>query len=115
MNGICTQFFSNGFDGVTEYDIDQSFPEQKQTPAPTSSVSSSKNLEDESDNLLEEAIALSKSFGKMSASLLQRRLSIGYARAARILDQLEDQGIIGPGDGAKPRIVLKQRKNVKNS
>jgi DNA segregation ATPase FtsK/SpoIIIE, S-DNA-T family len=43
--------------------------------------------------------------GKASASLLQRRLRIGYARAARLLDILEDKGIIGPGDGAKPREV----------
>ena len=43
--------------------------------------------------------------GKASASLLQRRLRVGYARAARLLDILEDRGIIGPGDGAKPREV----------
>jgi len=43
--------------------------------------------------------------GKASASLLQRRLRVGYARAARLLDILEDRGVIGPGDGAKPREV----------
>ena len=43
--------------------------------------------------------------GKASASLLQRRLRVGYARAARLLDLLEENGIIGPGDGAKPREV----------
>lgn len=43
--------------------------------------------------------------GKASASLLQRRLRVGYARAARLLDLLEEQNIIGPGDGAKPREV----------
>ena len=42
---------------------------------------------------------------KASASLLQRRLKVGYARAARILDILEEKGLIGPGDGAKPREV----------
>jgi S-DNA-T family DNA segregation ATPase FtsK/SpoIIIE len=46
------------------------------------------------------------SAGKASASLLQRRLSIGYARAARILDILEEQGVIGPAEGAKPRDIL---------
>jgi S-DNA-T family DNA segregation ATPase FtsK/SpoIIIE len=43
--------------------------------------------------------------GKASASLLQRRLRVGYARAARLLDILEENGVIGPGDGAKPREV----------
>ncbi|EKD42872.1 MAG: cell division FtsK/SpoIIIE, partial [uncultured bacterium] len=41
--------------------------------------------------------------GKASASLLQRRLKVGYARAARLLDELEEAGIVGPADGAKPR------------
>ena len=44
--------------------------------------------------------------GKASASLLQRRLKVGYARAARLLDLLEAEGVIGPADGAKPRDVL---------
>jgi len=42
---------------------------------------------------------------KASASFLQRRLRIGYARAARLLDILEERGLVGPGDGAKPREV----------
>ena len=47
--------------------------------------------------------------GKASASFLQRRMKIGYARAARILDLLEEKGVIGPGDGAKPRYILLAR------
>jgi S-DNA-T family DNA segregation ATPase FtsK/SpoIIIE len=61
---------------------------------------------DGKDQLFEQAIRLICSYDKASASLLQRRLSVGYARAARILDQLEEAGIIGPGEGAKPRDVL---------
>lgn len=57
------------------------------------------------DELLEEAIALVRSAKKASASLLQRRLKVGYARAARLLDIMEEKGVIGPGDGAKPREV----------
>jgi S-DNA-T family DNA segregation ATPase FtsK/SpoIIIE len=57
------------------------------------------------DDLFEEAKDEVMRAGKASASLLQRRLRIGYARAARLLDILEDKGIIGPGDGAKPREV----------
>ena len=61
---------------------------------------------DGKDQLFEDAIRLICQHDKASASLLQRRLSVGYARAARILDQLEEAGIIGQGDGAKPRDVL---------
>ncbi len=57
------------------------------------------------DELFEEAREVVTKAGKASASLLQRRLRVGYARAARLLDILEEQGIIGPGDGAKPREV----------
>jgi len=57
------------------------------------------------DNLYNDAITVITSSGKASASLLQRRLSVGYARAARILDILEDHGMIGPANGAKPREI----------
>ena len=58
------------------------------------------------DALFEDALRLVCQYDKASASLLQRRLSVGYARAARILDQLEMNGIIGAGEGSKPRDVL---------
>jgi S-DNA-T family DNA segregation ATPase FtsK/SpoIIIE len=58
------------------------------------------------DAMFEDALRLICQHDKASASLLQRRLSVGYARAARILDQLEDAGIIGPAEGSKPRDVL---------
>lgn len=57
------------------------------------------------DNLYNEALQLIRDTGKASASLLQRRLSVGYARAARILDILEENGAIGPANGAKPREI----------
>lgn len=62
--------------------------------------------DDGKDSLFEEAVRVVCQYDRASASLLQRRLSIGYARAARILDQLEMEGIVGPGEGAKPRDVL---------
>ena len=58
------------------------------------------------DPLLEEAIQAIIQAGRASTSLLQRRLKIGYGRAARIMDLLEEKGVIGPGEGAKPREVL---------
>jgi DNA segregation ATPase FtsK/SpoIIIE, S-DNA-T family len=61
---------------------------------------------DGKDAMFEDALRLICQHDKASASLLQRRLAVGYARAARILDQLEDAGIIGPAEGAKPRDVL---------
>lgn len=63
------------------------------------------SADDGGDDRLEEAIKLVQQAGKASASLLQRRLGVGYARAARLLDYMEDQGLIGPADGAKPREV----------
>ncbi|MBN1585776.1 DNA translocase FtsK, partial [Candidatus Uhrbacteria bacterium] len=62
--------------------------------------------DDVDDELLDEARVTVVKAGKASASYLQRRLKIGYARAARLLDLLEERGVIGPGDGAKPRQVL---------
>lgn len=61
---------------------------------------------DADDELYEEARGTVIRAGKASASYLQRRLKIGYARAARLLDMLEERGIIGPGAGAKPREIL---------
>ena len=58
------------------------------------------------DPLYGEARELVVQAGKASASYLQRRLRVGYARAARLLDLLEQNHIIGPGDGAKPREIL---------
>ncbi len=66
------------------------------------------NLDEEEidDELYEEAKSLVIKTGKASSSYLQRRFRIGYARAARLLDILEERGVVGPGEGAKPREVL---------
>jgi len=61
---------------------------------------------DDQDSLFDEARKVVVESGKASASLLQRRLKVGYARAARLLDELEEAGIVGPADGAKPREVF---------
>lgn len=61
------------------------------------------------DPLFEQAIEIILQHDKASASLLQRRLSIGYARAARLLDQLEEAGYVSPAEGSKPREVIKRR------
>jgi S-DNA-T family DNA segregation ATPase FtsK/SpoIIIE len=61
---------------------------------------------DADDDLFQDAAETVIRTGKASASLLQRRLRVGYARAARLLDILEERGIVGPADGARPRQVL---------
>jgi S-DNA-T family DNA segregation ATPase FtsK/SpoIIIE len=66
---------------------------------------SDEKLEDE-DELYEEAKQTIISAGKASTSYLQRKLGVGYARAARLIDMLEERGVIGAGSGAKPREVL---------
>lgn len=62
--------------------------------------------EDGADVMLDQAIDVVVEAGQASTSLLQRRLKLGYARAARIIDQMEQRGIVGPYEGSKPRKVL---------
>jgi len=73
--------------------------------APVSGGFGASGDNDTEDDMYPDAKLVVMEAGKASASLLQRRLRVGYARAARLLDILEDRGVIGPGDGAKPREV----------
>lgn len=75
-------------------------------PIFSSAMGGSNDDEDVDDDLYEEAKQTVIDAGKASTSYIQRKLRVGYARAARLMDILEDKGIIGPGDGAKPREVL---------
>jgi S-DNA-T family DNA segregation ATPase FtsK/SpoIIIE len=63
--------------------------------------------EDENDPLFNDAVQLVFEFGKASTSLLQRRLRIGYGRAAHLIDLMERDGLVGPADGSRPRELLK--------
>ena len=64
------------------------------------------NESDCQDEMLPQAVELVIETDQASTSLLQRRLKLGYARAAHIIDQMEQKGIVGPFEGAKPRVVL---------
>jgi len=64
--------------------------------------------DDDADRLLPDAVAVIQEYDRASASLLQRRLKIGYARAARIIDQLEERGYVGKFDGSNARPVLRR-------
>jgi len=63
--------------------------------------------DDDNDELFDDAVRLVFEFGKASTSLLQRRLRIGYGRAAHLIDMMERDGLVGPADGSKPREILK--------
>ena len=80
------------------------------TPTTHPAVSSSD--EDADDALYDEARNMVVETGKASTSYLQRRLRLGYARAARLIDMLEERGVIGPGDGARPREILASSHDV---
>lgn len=61
---------------------------------------------DEDPKKVQEAIAIVRESGKASASMLQRRMKLGYSRAARMIDILEEMSIVGPADGSKPRDII---------
>ena len=63
---------------------------------------------DDNDELFQDAVRLVLEFGKASTSLIQRRLRVGYGRAAHLIDLMERDGIVGPADGPKPREILKR-------
>jgi S-DNA-T family DNA segregation ATPase FtsK/SpoIIIE len=75
----------------------------------TSAVPAEAIPEDSDDELYQEAVRVVCEMGRASTSTLQRRLRIGYGRAARLIDIMEKDGIVGPADGTKPREVLKKK------
>lgn len=85
-------------------EVEHNIPVTKADKAAQNGDTSSESGND--DALIEQAIEYIVQAGQASTSSLQRRLKIGYARAARIMDELENMGIIGPYEGAKPRRVL---------
>jgi DNA segregation ATPase FtsK/SpoIIIE, S-DNA-T family len=70
------------------------------------SASAEEEVSDEDEELVEKCLEIIRQEKRASTSLLQRRLRLGYTRAARIVDILEQRGILGPGEGAKPREIL---------
>ena len=64
------------------------------------------NADSEADELLDAAVEVILETGQASVSMLQRRLKLGYSRAARLVDQMEERGIVGPFEGSKPRQLL---------
>ncbi|MGZ4839212.1 MAG: DNA translocase FtsK [Terriglobales bacterium] len=83
-------------------------PKDENGKAEGGSSGAAGGADDENDELFEDAVRLVLEFGKASTSLLQRRLRIGYGRAAHLIDLMEKDGIVGAADGPKPREVLKR-------
>jgi S-DNA-T family DNA segregation ATPase FtsK/SpoIIIE len=77
----------------------------RQLSSPTSTLDSENGI-DEDEDLIQQCIEVIRSEQKASVSLMQRRLRLGYTRAARIMDELENRGIVGPSKGAEPRDIL---------
>jgi S-DNA-T family DNA segregation ATPase FtsK/SpoIIIE len=93
--------------GSAEYE--QKFLEAPKEERDNAAVGEDAELSgDENDPLFNDAVRLVIEFGKASTSLLQRRLRIGYGRAAHLIDLMERDGIVGAADGPKPREVLKR-------
>ncbi|MBE3577723.1 MAG: DNA translocase FtsK [Limnochordales bacterium] len=82
--------------GEPEYEVDVTVPPAEEERMP----------EEPDDPLFDEAVRLVVEMGQASISLLQRRFRIGYSRAARLVDMMEQKGIIGPAQGSKPREIL---------
>jgi S-DNA-T family DNA segregation ATPase FtsK/SpoIIIE len=91
--------------GEAEYA--QGFLDSPKDAAGGDAAMSGEDGDDANDDLFQDAVRLVLEFGKASTSLLQRRLRIGYGRAAHLIDMMERDGIVGPADGPKPREILK--------
>lgn len=79
-----------------------------------STNNTSQTMQDDKDDLYDEAVKLVVADGQASISYLQRKLKIGYSRAARIVDQMEEMGVVSGYDGSKPRKVLIEEEDLEN-
>jgi S-DNA-T family DNA segregation ATPase FtsK/SpoIIIE len=97
-----TEHWRSQIDGEPRYDLSIITSDEESTG------NISEMPEEEGDRLLMDAVSVIREYDRASASLLQRRLKVGYARAARIIDQLEARGYVGSFDGSNARMVLRR-------
>ncbi|WP_404427680.1 DNA translocase FtsK [Ureibacillus chungkukjangi] len=95
---------------VVDFVIEQQKAQYDEAMIPTDEPE--KSFEEETDDLYDDAVQLVVEMQTASVSMLQRRFRIGYSRAARIVDQMEVRGVVGPPDGSRPRQVLLDKANV---
>ena len=95
-------FVKNNACAHYNHDIDEHIAKHEQTEHEKAEV----NDPGDNDELLPKAIDIIMELGQASTSMIQRKLSVGYARAGRIMDQMEERGIVGPSEGSKPRQIL---------
>ena len=106
------------YDQTVLADIEKKAQQTGKKSAPPTAFDPEPNMDElEGDELLPQAVDVVLETGQASVSMLQRRLKLGYARAARIVDEMEEKGIVGPFQGSKPRNILvtkEQWESMKN-
>jgi len=91
---------------ITKFLKDQGSPEYNEVVVAALPDEKGNNDDQEYDERYDDAVALVTKIGQASISMVQRHLRIGYNRAARIIEVMEQEGVVGPSDGAKPRKIL---------
>jgi len=91
---------------ITAFLKNQGKPDYDENVTEASAIEIAESEDDDYDERYDDAVALITKTGQASISMIQRHLRIGYNRAARIIEKMEKEGIVGPSDGAKPREVL---------
>ena len=101
------EHFVADYDQTVLADIEKKAQQTGKKSAPSTAFDPEPNMDElEGDELLPQAVDVVLETGQASVSMLQRRLKLGYARAARIVDEMEEKGIVGPFQGSKPRNIL---------
>jgi S-DNA-T family DNA segregation ATPase FtsK/SpoIIIE len=94
---------------IVEFLKQQMCPSYDESILLSAKTDDAEGADNEFDELYDQAVALVAETGQASISMLQRRLRVGYNRAARMIEKMEEQGVVGPSDGVKPRNVLISR------
>lgn len=97
---------------IVDYVIEQQKAQYEESMIPSDEPE--KLISETTDDLYDDAVMLVLEIKTASVSMLQRKFRIGYSRAARIVDQMEERGIVGPSEGSKPRQVLISRSDYEN-